>query len=57
VVLDSVGKSSFSQCKRILKPHGIYLSSQLGPHAQNPFLALVAPLHGGKNVMFSNSEA
>ena len=52
VVLDSVGKSSFSQCKRILKPRGIYLSSELGPHAQNPFLALVAPLHGGKKVMF-----
>jgi NADPH:quinone reductase-like Zn-dependent oxidoreductase len=52
VVLDSVGKSSFSQCRRILKPHGIYLSSELGPGAQNPFLALVAPLHGGKKVMF-----
>jgi NADPH:quinone reductase-like Zn-dependent oxidoreductase len=52
VVLDSVGKSSFSQCRRILKPRGIYLSSELGPHAQNPFLALVAPLHGGKKVMF-----
>jgi NADPH:quinone reductase-like Zn-dependent oxidoreductase len=52
VVLDSVGKSSFSQCRRILKPHGIYLSSELGPGAQNPFLALVAPLHGGKKVLF-----
>jgi NADPH:quinone reductase-like Zn-dependent oxidoreductase len=52
VVLDSVGKSSFSQCKRLLKPGGIYLSSALGPLAQNPFLALIAPLHGGKKVMF-----
>ena len=52
VVLDSVGKSSFSQCKRLLKPGGIYISSELGPLAQNPFLALVAPLHGGKKVMF-----
>jgi len=52
VVLDSVGKSSFSQCKRLLKPDGIYLSSALGPLAQNPFLALIAPLHGGKKVMF-----
>jgi NADPH:quinone reductase-like Zn-dependent oxidoreductase len=51
-VLDSVGKSSFSQCKRLLKPAGIYLSSELGPRAQNPFLALIAPLHGGKKVMF-----
>jgi NADPH:quinone reductase-like Zn-dependent oxidoreductase len=52
VVLDSVGKSSFSQCKRLLKPRGIYISSELGPLAQNPFLALIAPLHGGKKVMF-----
>jgi NADPH:quinone reductase-like Zn-dependent oxidoreductase len=52
VVLDSVGKSSFSQCKRLLKPGGIYLSSELGPLAQNPFLALIAPLRGGKKVMF-----
>jgi NADPH:quinone reductase-like Zn-dependent oxidoreductase len=52
VVLDSVGKSTFSQCKRLLKPGGIYISSELGPLAQNPFLALVAPFHGGKKVMF-----
>jgi NADPH:quinone reductase-like Zn-dependent oxidoreductase len=51
-VFDSVGKSSFSRCKRILKPGGIYISSELGPLAQNPFLALTAPLHGGKKVMF-----
>jgi len=52
VVLDSVGKSSFGQCMRILKPGGIYLSSELGPGAQNPFLALIAPLHGRKKVLF-----
>ena len=51
-VLDSVGKSSFSKCKPLLKPDGIYISSELGPLAQNPFLALTAPLHGGKKVMF-----
>jgi NADPH:quinone reductase-like Zn-dependent oxidoreductase len=52
VILDSVGKSSFSRCKRLLKPDGIYISSELGPLAQNPFLALIAPLQGGKKVMF-----
>ena len=52
VVLDSVGKSSFSRCRRLLKPGGVYLSSELGPLAQNPFLALIAPLHGGKKVLF-----
>jgi NADPH:quinone reductase-like Zn-dependent oxidoreductase len=31
---------------------GIYISSDLGPHAQNPFLALITPLVGGKKVIF-----
>jgi NADPH:quinone reductase-like Zn-dependent oxidoreductase len=52
VVLDAVGKSSFGRCKRLLKPGGIYLSSELGTLAQNPVLALITPLFGGKRVMF-----
>jgi len=52
VVLDAVGKSSFGLCKRLLKPGGTYLSSELGPRGQNPFLALITPLIGGKKVMF-----
>ena len=52
VVLDAVGKSSFGRCKRLLKPGGAYLSSELGALAQNPVLALVTPLFGGKRVMF-----
>ena len=52
VVLDAVGKSSFGRCKRLLKPGGIYLSSDLGPLSLNPILALVTPLFGGKRVMF-----
>jgi NADPH:quinone reductase-like Zn-dependent oxidoreductase len=52
VVLDAVGKSSFGRCKRLLKPGGLYLSSDFGPLSQNPILALVTPLFGGKKVMF-----
>jgi NADPH:quinone reductase-like Zn-dependent oxidoreductase len=52
VVLDAVGKSSFGRCKRLLKPGGTYLSSELGALAQNPVLALVTPLFGGRRVMF-----
>jgi NADPH:quinone reductase-like Zn-dependent oxidoreductase len=52
VVLDAVGKSSFGRCRRLLKPGGIYLSSDLGPLSQNPILALITPLFGGKKVMF-----
>ena len=35
-----------------MKPGGIYLSSDLGPLSQNPFLALITPLFRGKKVMF-----
>jgi len=52
VVLDAVGKSSFGRCKRLLKPSGIYLSSDLGPLSQNPILALITPVFGGKKVVF-----
>ena len=55
VVLDAVGKSTFGRCRRLLKPGGIYLSSDLGPLAQNPILALLSPvfaLFGGKRMIF-----
>jgi NADPH:quinone reductase-like Zn-dependent oxidoreductase len=52
VVLDAVGKSSFGRCRRLLKPGGTYLSSDLGPLSQNPFLALVTPLFRGRRVRF-----
>ena len=52
VVLDAVGKTSFGRCKRLLKPRGIFLSSDLGPLSQNPLLALVTPLFGRRKVMF-----
>jgi NADPH:quinone reductase-like Zn-dependent oxidoreductase len=55
VVLDAVGKSSFFRCRRLLKPGGIYLSSDGGPLNQNLVLVLVSPLVGvvgGKKVLF-----
>ncbi len=52
VVLDAVGKSTFGRCRRLLKPGGLYLSSDLGPLCQNPVLALVTPLLPGKSVRF-----
>jgi NADPH:quinone reductase-like Zn-dependent oxidoreductase len=50
LVLDAVGKSSFGRCRRLLKPRGVYLSSEFGPLSQNLFLALVTPLAGGRKV-------
>ena len=52
VVIDAVGKSTFGKCRRLLKPRGRYVSSELGPGAQNPFLALVTPLARGRRVVF-----
>ena len=52
-VLDAVGKSSFLRCRRLLKPRGVYLSSEFGPLAQNLVLALVAPLLGGRKVLLN----
>ena len=37
-VFDCVGKSTFGRCKPLLKPKGVYISSELGPMAQNPWL-------------------
>jgi len=57
-VFDSVGKSTFGKCKRILKPGGIYISSELGPYIQNVYLSIITAIIGripfcqGKKVKF-----
>lgn len=51
-VFDAVGKSTFFKCKRLLKPGGIYLSSELGPWWQNIYLPLITPIFGAKKVVF-----
>ena len=49
-VFDAVGKSTFSQCKPLLKKKGIYSSSG---GSQNIFLPLITQLLGGKKVVFA----
>ncbi|RAY16947.1 NAD(P)-dependent alcohol dehydrogenase [Actinomadura craniellae] len=51
-VFDAVGKSTFGRCRRLLKPGGLYLSSELGPWGQNLLLPLVTPLFRGRKVKF-----
>lgn len=51
-VLDAVGKSTFGRCKRLLKPDGVYASSDLGPMAQNLLLPLTTRIFGDKRVVF-----
>ncbi|GLY26760.1 NAD(P)-dependent alcohol dehydrogenase [Kineosporia sp. NBRC 101731] len=59
-VLDTVGKSSFGRCRRLLRENGVYISADLGRGSQNVALALVTPwlkgplrrLLGGREVRF-----
>lgn len=57
-VFDSVGKSSFGKCRKLLNPGGVYISSELGWMVQNLFFALITfifgsmPGHAGKKVKF-----
>lgn len=52
VVFDAVGKSTFGQCKRLLKPDGRFYSCELGPWAQNVFLPVITRFTGGPRVYF-----
>jgi len=51
-VLDAVGKSSFFKCKKILKPGGVYFSTELGYMWQNIFLTMLTPIMSSKKVKF-----
>lgn len=47
IIIDAVGKSSFSQCKHLLLDKGIFTSSE-----PNLFEAVTTPIFGGKKVVF-----
>jgi NADPH:quinone reductase-like Zn-dependent oxidoreductase len=51
-VFDAVGKLSFGYCKPLLYAGGVYVSSELGPRAENIPLALLGLMHKGKRVVF-----
>ena len=53
VVLDAVGHASFGECRPLLKPGGIYMSTGPGPGYQNLMLPLISPLLRGPRVLFS----
>ncbi len=55
-VFDTVGKSSFGKCKPLLRPGGIYMSSDLGYMAQNLFLPLLTKFVGNKKTKFPIPE-
>ena len=52
LVFDAVGKCSFRQCRKLLKPRGIWTSTDLGPLSQNPLLVLATRFSPGRRVLF-----
>lgn len=51
-VLDAVGKTSYFRCRRLLKPGGVFAATDLGPWAQNVWLAIWSSISGRKRVIF-----
>jgi NADPH:quinone reductase-like Zn-dependent oxidoreductase len=50
-VFDAVGKSSLGRVRRLLKPSGLFLTTDLGPWSQNLVLPLATRLSRGRRVM------
>jgi NADPH:quinone reductase-like Zn-dependent oxidoreductase len=51
-VMDAVGKTTFFHCRKLLKSGGVYSATDLGPWAQNAFLAIWSSLTGRTRVIF-----
>lgn len=52
LVFDSVGKSSFRIARKVLKPHGIYISTELGKGGDNVWRGLISRFQSGRRVLF-----
>jgi len=50
-VVDAVGKTSFFQCRKLLKPGGVFAATDLGPWGQNLVLALWSSLTRSNRVV------
>lgn len=51
-VFDAVGKTSYSCCRRLLKPAGVFAATDLGPWGQNPLLAIGSKILRNRRVLF-----
>jgi NADPH:quinone reductase-like Zn-dependent oxidoreductase len=52
LIFDAVGKSSFGECKPLLKEKGIYISTELGKNGENILYALTSKFSSGKKLLF-----
>jgi NADPH:quinone reductase-like Zn-dependent oxidoreductase len=50
-ILDAVGKTSFFRCRKLLKPHGVFASTDMGPGGQNLPLMLWSAITGNNRVV------
>jgi NADPH:quinone reductase-like Zn-dependent oxidoreductase len=51
-ILDAVGKTSFLQCRSLLKPDGVFAATDLGPCWQNVILSIWSSHTGRGRVVF-----
>ncbi|MFQ5967669.1 MAG: NAD(P)-dependent alcohol dehydrogenase [Acidimicrobiia bacterium] len=51
VVIDAVGKTSYSKWKPVLAPRGLYLTTDLGPFLKIPLLVVWTRVVGSKRVL------
>jgi NADPH:quinone reductase-like Zn-dependent oxidoreductase len=51
-IFDSVGKTTFKKCQSVLTKKGVYISSELGPYAQNVFFAVTTGNSKSQRVVF-----
>lgn len=49
-ILDAVGKTSYRECRKLLKPDGIFTATEFGPWLQNAWYALSFALVGRQRV-------
>ena len=56
-ILDAVGKTTYFQCRGLLKPHGVFAATDLGPWWQNLLLAAWSSVTGNNRVVLPMPKA
>lgn len=51
-VFDAVGKTTFAACRKLVRPRGVFMATELGPRLQNLRLSLTTRFRGDIRVHF-----